>query len=1220
MRQKYGGPIQLTLEPHRVLKFRSVRSKFPFYVLVPVVVVIALTATGLSQMLAQRTLETRSRSYPRQAKTIASNLKLILEGVERLARAASLDLASHSTLSEGKEVLEAIMQSNPDLQGVALVSQKGQPIYMVRKGDMLLCEPFSGDKSSPPKSGWSQIDGPEGPTTIRYCYAQKDGTVYLDLPISYLEMVVKRLQPTSGNIMLVDRTGGYLVLSNSHPVGPDWETFHQQVSSRQALFSKFGNNTQGAFGACAPVPETPWSIGLWNPLSSAMQETNFRTLYVLQSQVGLAAILIGAVWAVTHWLTRPLLQLTSQIKELAAGEHPSKQLVLDEDEIGDLGRAFYHMSDKLRDREEKIRELESQRFNHLVANVPGVVYRYNCTQSNTEFVSEAVMTLTGIAPEEFLNKRSLREVIHPEDRDAVENTIETAIKARLPWSLDYRIQTRTGETRWVEERGRASYDHNGQPYLHDGILQDITDRKNLENDLRRAELEAQNANQAKSDFLANMSHEIRTPMNAVIGLTHLALQTELDGKQRDYLNKVSMSAQNLLHIINEILDFSKIEAGQMSVENVDFRLDEVMDGVLNLFAVRASEKSVELFLVPDPEIPSHLVGDPLRISQVLVNFTSNAIKFTEEGEIVVRTKLVERGEDSILVRFSVTDSGIGLSEEQVGRLFRSFSQADSSTTRRFGGTGLGLAICKRLIELMGGEIGVESEPGKGSTFFCTVRLGVSSGPSLPLALASQLELQGRKVLVVDDNAMARSIMIELLESLRFDVRAVSSGPEALTVLTETPDYAVVLMDWKMPRMSGIEASQAIRQIYPKGQGPAIIMVTNYGRDETRVQAQKLDLEGYLVKPVTPSQLFDSIAGALADVQPGESTNPQIESRPSIVALEKTRSMPESKERKLSGKRILLVEDNAINQQVALELLEKAGAIVTVASNGAAALEALTQQSFQAVLMDVQMPVMGGYEATARIRENPIWSELPVIAMTAHALAGDRDRCLEAGMNDHISKPIDPNVLVNTLDRWLNGATDTEPVAEQATQLAILDTAAGLQRVGGNSALYHRLLSEFASQFSDAGQRLAAEPEKTKLLAHSLAGVAGNLGASLLSQAARRLELSPSEAHLAAVQEAIPEALAAVSTFLAAAPPTAVQITTAKEVPVEVLRRVHQLLLDGDPTAESLLPQLKGCFLGGPAELLWNKLVMRVENFDLEEGAATLIELTELMGISLKETS
>ncbi len=662
--------------------------------------------------------------------------------------------------------------------------------------------------------------------------------------------------------------------------------------------------------------------------------------------------------------------------------------------------------------------------------------------------------------------------------------------------------------------------------------------------------------------------------------------------------------------------------GQMSLESVDFRLDEVLDGVLNLFAVRASEKAVELFLVPDPEMPSHLIGDPLRISQVLVNFASNAIKFTQEGEIVVRTKVLERSENSVLVRFSVTDSGIGLTPDQVGRIFRSFSQADSSTTRKFGGTGLGLTICKRLVELMDGEIGVESEPGKGSTFFCNVPLGISSGPALPLTLASQLELRGRKVLVVDDNAMARSIMLELLESLRFEVQTVSSGQEAISVLQDDPDFAVVLMDWKMPRMSGIEASQAIRQIFPKGQGPAIIMVTNYGRDETRVQAQKLDLEGYLVKPVTPSQLFDSIAGALADLEPGQTAEPSKNFEPKRATSSASEASTPNPTQ-LLGKRVLLVEDNAINQQVASELLEKSGALVTVAGNGLQALEMLATHSVDAVLMDVQMPVMGGYEATARIRENPIWSELPIIAMTAHALAGDRDRCLEAGMNDHISKPIDPAVLIHTLDRWLNGSPAVDLVEQESppADFAVLDSRSGLRRVGGNKVLYYRLLNEFEIQFRDIGERLElCEPDEVKPLAHSVAGVASNLGVTLLSKLARQLELNGGQTALQELKAAVPTTMEEIRDFLKDAPQLVSENVISKEIPIDVVRQLHRLLLAGDPTAESLLPHLKGSLSGGAGDIHWQRLVARIENFDLEEGAATLVELTKILGIPMEEMS
>lgn len=1201
---------------------QSVRFRFPFYVLFPVVVVILLTALALFSILGQRTLETRSRGYQRQTRNLANNVKLVLSGVERVAAVAALEIKPDLSSAELYSDLEAILHANPDLQGIA-VERPPLSLYVGRnqEGGMIrLDSPQGLDWQSleqiwgHPHASLAQADE----LVVRYTVAQRQegkvlAKVTVEYPLGQLEATLKRLAPTTANILLVDTRGDTLLGSDGTDPSPDWVRFLQMVARRGEGILQIKGQAGTSLAAYAPIGGTTWGLGLWTPLDVLLRESNLRNTWVLGSQVGLALVLMFFIGWVTDWLTRPLLQLTADIKLLSQGQSPAAPAVHRRDEIGQLARAFYEMSQVLRTREEKIRDLESQRFQHLVANVPGVVYRLNCASDRLEFVSDAVLALTELPPSAFLTDRSLREFVAPEDRQRVQETLTASVRAGHPWRLDYRIITLAGQVHWVEERGRATYARDGSPQFLDGILQDISDRKDLENQLRRAELEANAANQAKSDFLANMSHEIRTPMNAIIGLTHLALQTELNGKQRDYLSKVNRSAQNLLEIINEILDFSKIEAGQMSVENVDFRLDEVLDGVVNLLALRASEKSLEFFLLPDPAIPSHLLGDPLRISQVLVNLTANALKFTENGQVVVRTHCLERQGEVLRVKFAVTDSGIGMTPEQIDRVFRSFSQADSSTTRKFGGTGLGLSICKRLVELMGGEIGVESQPAQGSTFFFTIPLTISPEPHSQEedGVRTPPSLQGLKVLVVDDNAMARSIMCELLESLSFVVTTVASGSEALSELAKSPDYAVVLMDWKMPRMSGIETSKVIRQNHPKGKGPAIIMVTNYGREETRAQAQKLELDGYLVKPVTPSQLFDSIAAALAPET--------LRSRGADKA---------TPGQALLGTNILLVEDNAINQQVARELLEAAGACVQVANHGQAALEILARTSFDAVLMDVQMPVMGGYEATAEIRKNPQWSKLPVIAMTAHALAGDRQRCLDAGMSDHISKPIDPDLLVSTVARWMKGESAAVFESGATSRFEVWNQGAGLRRVGGNQGLYGRLLRDFRSQFADSPQQFAAllearDRQGLKQFGHSLAGVAGNLGLDEISSLSRRLELNEDWLESGQLVEQLKVAFENVWQALPDDPPEAVASAPVDMEPdsdsLPQLQELSRLLKSGDPGAEALLPLLGHLFQGEDVAMLWKRLASQVESFDLDKASGTLREIEERLGISLEDS-
>ena len=471
---------------------------------------------------------------------------------------------------------------------------------------------------------------------------------------------------------------------------------------------------------------------------------------------------------------------------------------------------------------------------------------------------------------------------------------------------------------------------------------------------------AEDATRAKGDFLANMSHEIRTPMNAVIGMAHLALKTDLTPKQQDYLTKIQSSANSLLGIINDILDFSKIEAGKLDMESVEFNLDHVLDNLANLITVKAQEKEdLEILFATSHRVPRLLVGDSLRLGQVLINLANNAVKFTDSGEIVVSTKLGKKDEDRVTLKFSVRDTGIGLTEDQIDKLFEAFSQADTSTTRKYGGTGLGLNISKLLVEMMGGKIWVESEPGRGSTFNFTANFGLKKQKAQK-RLGPSTDLQGKKILVVDDNATSRKIFEEILKSFSFEVSLAASGEEGLAELESAPKdypYDLVIMDWRMPGMDGLEASRRIKNHTELGRIPPIILVTGYGREDVIQQTKQLELEGLLIKPVSPSVLFDAIMQALGkDVQKVSRVDHKKEDKTEGLAA-------------IQGARLLLVEDNEINQQVAREILEGAGLNVTLANDGQEAVEAVKKNKYDAILMDIQMPVMDGYEATRKIRKS-----------------------------------------------------------------------------------------------------------------------------------------------------------------------------------------------------------------------------------------------------------
>ena len=931
--------------------------------------------------------------------------------------------------------------------------------------------------------------------------------------------------------------------------------------------------------------------------------------------------------------TKELLEQTQmQSMELAASQH---QLLARRDELEKNNRLLAEQASQMSQQAEELAQqqeslLEQQeilsqteeRTRLILGSVNEGILRLNA-DGKTTFVNKATIEMLGYSEQELFDTNMHTLVHHSYPNGSAYPINKCHICSTSVDGVGCKIDD---EVFWRKDGSYFPVEYETTPVFKDEkligtviVFRDITKRREVEDEINKAKKTAEDATKAKSDFLANMSHEIRTPMNAIIGMSHLALQTDLNAKQRNYIEKVDNAARNLLGIINDILDFSKIEAGKMEFENVNFYLEDVMEHLADLSVIKAQDKGLELLFDMGMDVPTGLVGDSLRLGQVIINLVNNAIKFTEKGEIIICIHKIADESDAVQLLFEIKDTGIGLTQEQQNNLFSPFSQADASTTRKYGGTGLGLTVSKKLVEIMQGKIGVKSKVGKGSNFHFTAKFGVQN-EQRKFSMSPE-DVKNLRILVVDDNASAREILQSMLASLKLDATVVSSGEEAIGELEqaqlEHKPYGLVLMDWMMPEMDGVETIKRIQADTKLFKTPTFIMVTAYSREELLQNSSDIAIEGILVKPVSPSTLLDSILNALGK-----------EVAQSTRRHEKESNYREA-EKILKGAYLLLVEDNLVNQELAIELLQNAGIKVDVANNGAEALEKVQHAEYDGVLMDCQMPVMDGFESTRLIRKIPRLSNLPILAMTANAMAGDKEKCIECGMNDHIAKPIDVAHLFLTMAQWIKPkntevSTDT-PIQVQEVQGTLeiegMDIKSALGRVAGNEKLFRKLLFRFLETQSDVMVRINRAIEANDMQtaireAHTIKGLAGNIGANLLFKYAKELErvLKDSESeNFNSCLEFTQNELSNIMQKISVAIGEPMQIITSptdidKEALVNALKKLDKLLEELDAEAATAEEELFDSLVALGYGVSIKKIKKAIDKFEFEDARELLAQI------------